>query len=240
MADYTEIFASEPETDEEFQEMLGNAEAYIDANIAKVDAEDADYMLYLYTNTARMIVEEEDEKLEGLLERYGNRLTDMMRTFMELELEEIQDPVSAMPSEKGSDGSSGEEMFFREAMERALKVEALVRENRETISSKTYEYLKPTVTWQYEYYINYMLLGTADAPVFGTEDHLFKETAKAIYTELAQAEPDTTTAWAVNEYFNYLESVDFRLDYKQDADAAKVYYDTCSYIVDKAGKLLYE
>ena len=240
MAGYTEIFAAEPKTDEEFRAMLEKAEAYIDANIAKVDAEDADYMLYLYANTARVIVEEDGEKLEGLLGRYGNRLTEMMRSFMQLELEEIQEPLSEMPSAEAEEGTTGEELFFREAMERALKVEKLVRDNRETINSKTYEYLKPTVTWQYEYYINYMLLGTADAPVFGTEDHLFKETAKAIYTELAQAEPDTTTAWVVNEYFNYLESIDFRLDYKQDADAAKVYYDTCGYIVDKAGKRLYE
>ena len=86
MAGYTEIFAAEPKTDEEFRAMLEKAEAYIDANIAKVDAEDADYMLYLYANTARVIVEEDGEKLEGLLGRYGNRLTEMMRSFMQLEL----------------------------------------------------------------------------------------------------------------------------------------------------------
>lgn len=253
MAEYTAIFAKTPETDEAYEAMLEEAKTFLAANIGKVKEEDADYMLHLYIDSAKLVVEEDAEAFSSLIENYGSYASEMMQEILALELLEINSPLSSFDGSKPEDGidlgdekdseiggAAGISSFWREAMKRALALEKIVEEYKETLQSGSYEYLKTTIVWQYEYYINYMLLGTAECPVFEGEEHTFSEEAKEVYTELAQENPQTITAWAVNEFFDYLNSIRFKLDYGNDAEAAKVYYNTCSYIVGEAGKRLYE
>ena len=75
--------------------------------------------------------------------------------------------------------------------------------------------------------------------IFDSETHLFSSDAQNAYTVLAQANPNSVTAYAVNEFFNYLASIDYELDLR-DANSGKIYYDTCRYIVEEAGKRLYQ
>ena len=50
--------------------------------------------------------------------------------------------------------------------------------------------MKPEMIWRYyQYYINYMLIGSARVLLFDSETHLFSSDAQNAYTVLAQADP---------------------------------------------------
>lgn len=236
MKDYIDIISQEAETDEALQEILAEAEEYIAANISKLEKEDADYMFYLYINRAKIVAGEEVEKFAKLVDDYGVYLSEAMNDMLAIELNELENPL---PEFKGNEGEGEEAAFWSEVMERALSVENAVNQHRETLTSAEYEYMKPEIVWRYEYYINYMLIDSPERIIFDSETHLFSSDAQNAYTVLAQANPNSVTAYAVNEFFNYLASIDYELDLR-DADSGKIYYDTCRYIVEEAGKRLYQ
>ena len=95
------------------------------------------------------------------------------------------------------------------------------------------------VLWHFKYYMNILLIGTSSNPLFSYETGEFDENAEVMYTTVAQENPDTVTAWALNEFFTYLDSMGYSLNYK-NAGESKIYYDTCTYIVNEAGKRVFQ
>lgn len=235
MNDYIALISQEAEDSEALDGILAEAEVYISSNIKKLEEEDADYMLYLYIDKAGILLNEDADKFGSLIDDYGKYLSDTMNDILAIELAELEEPLPDFTDANGYN----EEAFWRMAMGRALAVEETVNKHKDVLLGAGYEYIKPEIVWYYKYYINYMLIGSPDKLLFDNETHMFSDDARSAYVELAQQNPDSTAAYAVNEFFNYLDSIGYELDLR-DADSGKIYYDTCKYIVEEAGKRLYQ
>ncbi|MBQ3122599.1 MAG: hypothetical protein IJC14_00415 [Firmicutes bacterium] len=227
LAGFNELIPVESVADkEEGHRILSEMESYLDSNLRYVDDEDADYMFFNYLEEAFRIDNEYISYAE-VTERYGNYLSDLMNALLVIEIEDEINPLT--------EGEGVLRCDWNEVAQRALLAESVISEHRETIDSDAYAYLKEHILWHYEYYINLMLMGTSNNPVFAYQTGEFDENASAMYESTAQENPETVVAWAINEYFTYLDSVDYKLDYN-DAKESKVFYDTCSYIKTEAGK----
>jgi molybdopterin biosynthesis enzyme len=56
---------------------------------------------------------------------------------------------------------------------------------------------------------------------------------------LAALDSDSTTAWALTEYFSYLDSIRYSLDFN-DKSSSKVFFDTCDWLVSESGKRVFQ
>ncbi|MDD4390522.1 MAG: hypothetical protein PHW03_06940 [Eubacteriales bacterium] len=223
-AEFAKLVSEEPT-----KENVAAAKDYFEKNIGSVDDHDADYMVQLIEDfTYRYDSEVMD--YSDFAQTYKMYMSDTLYEYYLLKAEEQNTPVI-----KG--GTLQKD--FGEIMERALKLEAFIRQEKETLKSSQYKLAKEDSVWMYEYYINFMLKGSTVNPVFSYETGEFTQTAKDNYAALANKNPGTVTAWAVEEFFTYLKSVDYNLNYENPVET-KVYYDTCTYINSEAGKKVYE
>ena len=210
---------SQPASEESIEE-IGN---FLDENLKSVTSDRADEMLnqydeyiYNYDNTYM--------DYSDFLERYGSYMTFGLKQLFEIAMQEQDEPIAE---------NAELSVSWSDLCSRALTVENYITEN------KDYELVKDQAKWYYEYYINAILMGTTSTPLLDYETGQMSEDAKAAYIEFCQDAPETVTAWAINEYFTYLDSIDFTLDYK-DASESKVYFDTCTYIVSEAGESVFQ
>ena len=210
---------SQPASDESIEE-IGE---FLDKNLKNVASERADELLnqydeYIYNYDNNYMAYSE------FLDRYGSYMTFGLKQLFEIAMQEQEEPIAE---------NAELSVSWSDLCSRALTVENYITEN------KDYELVKDQAEWYYEYYINAILMGTTSTPLLDYETGQMSEEAKAAYVEFCQEAPDTVTAWAINEYFTYLDSIGFKLDYK-DATESKVYFDTCTYIVSEAGTKVFQ
>jgi len=59
--------------------------------------------------------------------------------------------------------------------------------------------------------------------------------SKDAYQGFMLQEPDSVLSWVLNEYFTYLYSINYQLDFNNSA-MSKVFFDTCDWLVSEAEK----
>jgi hypothetical protein len=91
----------------------------------------------------------------------------------------------------------------------------------------------------YQNYINTLLMGIDNTPMFGILDNEFSADAKEQYIDFINNNPDSLTAYILTEYITYLESINYILDYANE-EQSKIYFDTCTWLVSEAGKRVTE
>lgn len=232
LSGFNELIGMETTDTETASAKLADIESYLDKNLKYVDEEDADYMVFSYMEEA-YITDSEHVVYADVSERYGKHLSDLFNAQLALEILDEEGPLTNR--EEGGKLNYD----WNEIAKRALLTEDIVSEYKEEINSQEYAYMKEHILWHYKYYINLMLMGTSGNPLFSYETGEFDENASEAYTASMQANPDTTVAWALNEYFTYLDSTRYKLDY-EDPQESKIYYDTCNYIVSEAGKRVFQ
>ncbi len=210
---------SEPASEERIAE-IG---VFLDENLKNVTSERADELLNQYDEYIYNF-DKDYTNYSDFIERYGDYMTFGLKQLFEIAMQEQEEPIAE---------NAELTVSWSDLCDRALTVENYITEN------KDYELVKDQAEWYYEYYINAILMGTTATPVLDYESGQMSEEAKTAYIEFCQSAPETVTAWAINEYFTYLDSIDFTLDYK-DATESKVYFDTCTYIVSEAGKSVFK
>lgn len=94
-------------------------------------------------------------------------------------------------------------------------------------------------TFIYQNYINTLLMGIDNTPMFGIVDNQFSNDAKEQYIDFINSNPDSVTAYILTEYITYLESINYKLDYANE-EQSKIYFDTCAWLVSEAGKRVIE
>lgn len=94
-------------------------------------------------------------------------------------------------------------------------------------------------TWLYGNYMNALVMGTNGTPIFNYEKHTFSEEAKTAYASFINKYPDSTTAWALKEYFTYLDSIQYNMDYNNKI-SSKLFFDTCDWLVSESGKRVFQ
>jgi len=160
----------------------------------------------------------------SLLKKYEKYMPKSLVLLYELDADALIAPMS----ENATLNVSWEEVINRAY--RAEKIlqdfpgDHLVQENAE---------------WLFSKYLTTLLMGTTNTPVFDYETEAFSTEAKTAYTRFIRENPDAVLSNALTEYFTYLESIDYHLDYN-DVTMSKVFFDTCDWISSESIKKLEE
>lgn len=204
-------------------ERIEEAQEFLDANLKYMDEEDADYMLGELQNYA-FAFDTNALDYSDLAQRYQKHISAALYDLYILMAEE-QDKPSVIDATL--------QISWRALCERALQLEAYITENKDYLPTKE------EAVWMYETAINSMLIGATKSPIFSYETEEFSQDAYDTFVAVAAENPDTTVAWVIEEYFNYLESVNYTLNHK-DTDENNAFFDTCSHLVSEAGKRVYQ
>jgi hypothetical protein len=84
-----------------------------------------------------------------------------------------------------------------------------------------------------------MVMGSNNTPIFDYKTYGFSKDAKSAYMEFINRHPDSVTAWALTEYFTYLNSINYSMNYN-DKVSSKMFFDTCDWLVSESGKRVYQ
>ena len=132
------------------------------------------------------------------------------------ELYEIDEIITDEPATHNASLTIG----YPELMDRAMAVEALIGKYPDNI------WINDEVRWLYSTYLDLIMMGTTNTPVFDYQTGEFSSQAKTAYEHVIQEHQDTTLAWALNQYFAYLEEIEYTMNYK-DSTKSKLFFDTC-------------
>ena len=125
------------------------------------------------------------------------------------------------------------QISYDELMDRAMAGEELIVEYPDNI------WINDEVRWLYSTYLDLIMMGTTNTPVFDYQTGDFNSQAKAAYEHVVNEHQETTLAWALREYFAYLEKIDYAMNYK-DSMKSKLFFDTCYGIRIAAEKRVFE
>lgn len=192
---------------------------FLDKNLGKMETNDADQMVIAYED---YIFTFNNESLEyrTFLEQFKKYISQPLSELYQIKIEEQENPIAV---------NTVLQMSWRQITDRAMRLELFIKENSKN------EQIKEEAKSIYEYYINAILMGTTGTPIFSYQDGMFSEDAKNAYIGFSSEYPDTLITTIFNEYFSYLESINFKLNYKNTTEV-KIFYDTCTYLVSEAGK----
>ena len=197
------------------EENIKEATEYLDQYLAKLDEEYASYMVH---ELEHYILEFDQEAIdyEEWALRYEKYVNPALTGLYQIMAKEQKSPVAVDTVLKIS---------WEELVQRAYDMEQYIQENKE------FELINEDLTWIYGSYMNTMVMGTNGTPIFDYKTHAFSEDANIAYTAFINRYPDSVTAWALKEYYTYLNSIQFTMDYND-----KIFFDTCDWLVLESGK----
>ena len=194
---------------------------FLEKNLKRFDSYNADQMVIAYEDYIYSI-DSEGLNYNEFLERFVQYISQPLKSLYEIKLNEQESPmIIESKLVKSWDELSG----------RALFLEVFIKEN------KNYPLIQEEAVVIYEQYLKAMLMGTAETPIFSFDGGNFNEAAQNAYMDLIAAYPDTTTAYILEKYFEYLSSINYALDNKDVAEIT-IFSDTCTHLVSEAGKRL--
>lgn len=155
---------------------------------------------------------------QSLLERYGDRVSPELRELFVIKSLETSEPSTV---------DSQILRTYPDLLDRALKAETLLREHKsqDAVRANSLEY--------YKNYLFLLLAGSDLTPVFDYDTGVFSPEAQEAYEDFIAGHPDTVLAGVLTEYFGYLNSIGFQIDYSDPVES-KVFYDTCDYLIEGA------
>lgn len=155
-----------------------------------------------------------------LLEWFGSDVGDSL-----VELYRLTETVTNEPITE----DATLQLSYEVLLERALAAETIL---------KNYpgdETIKADAIWIYTSHLNALLMGTTNSPIFDYQTKAFSSEAMDAHVGFMQKNPEATLTWVLKEYYTYLTSTSFTLDYS-DKTASKVFFETCDWLVSEAEK----
>ena len=159
-----------------------------------------------------------------LLEKYGEYISEPLQALYQFEAELIESPTSQNATLVVS---------WEELLDRTYTAEKLLTDYPDE------EYITIDAMWIYTSHLNTLLMGTTNTPIFDYGTKEFSVSAKTAYRNFILSEPDAVLTWVLKEYFTYLNSIDYTLDFN-DSTMSKVFFDTCDWLVSEAEKRVKE
>ncbi len=201
------------------EESAKEAADYLDQHLSKLDKEYASFMVHELGN---YILRVENNKIDYIewITHYEKYVDPALTGLYQIMAKEQKYPTTVDTVLKIS---------WEELAKRAYDMENFIREN------KDYEMINEDSIWFYGNYINAMVMGTNGTPIFNYKTHEFSEDAKTAYASFINLYPDSITAWVLKEYYTYLTSIQFTMDYN-DKVSSKLFFDTCDWLVLESGK----
>lgn len=205
------------------EDTINAADAYLKQYLPKVDHEYADDMV--------MGLEQyiEGTNPEGVnytewLAQYEKFITPSLSGLYRLKEKEQMNPMVVDTVLKIS---------WEELLQRTYDLDVFIQEN------ETDQEIREDLSWMYSNYVITLVMGTNGSPIFDYKTHTFSASAKAAYSSYMSKYPKTATTWALTEYFTYLESINFTLDYNDKA-MSKQFFDACDWLVSESGKRVFQ
>jgi len=201
------------------KESIDEALDYLDQHLSKLDEDHASYMVHELEHYILSFDHNGIDYGEWIL-HYEDHIDPALTGFYQIMLEEQESPMKKDTVLMKS---------WAELALRAHDIELFAKKNRD------FDLIKEDLEWIYGYYLNAMVMGTNGTPIFDYKTNSFSEEAKIAYEAFINQYPDTATSWALKEYFTYLNSIKFKMDYN-DKISSKLFFDTCDWLVLESGK----
>ena len=205
------------------EDTLKEASAYLDKYLPKLDEEYASQMIHDYEHYI-LEFNQEGINYDDWIKKYDKYLAPALKEFYQIMAEEQNSPIAEDTTLKVS---------WEELLQRTYNIEQFIKSN------KDYKLISEDVTWMYGNYMNALVMGTNGTPIFDYKTNAFSEDAKTVYAAFINKYPDSTTAWALTEYFTYLNSIQFTMDYNNKI-SSKLFFDTCDWLVSESGKRVFQ
>lgn len=205
------------------EETIGEASEYLDRYLPKLDKEYASNMVHEYEHYI-LGFNQEGIDYDQWIVKYEKHIAPALNGLYQILAEEQNVPMAEDASLKIS---------WDELLKRAYQMEMFIMDN------KKYAIISDDLNWMYGKYMNALFMGANSTPIFDYKTHVFSEDARNAYSAFINKYPVSTTAWALTEYFTYLDSIQYTMDYN-DKVASKLYFDTCDWLVSESGKRVFQ
>jgi len=204
-------------------ETIEEASDFLDKYLPKMNQEYASQMVHQYEHYI-LGFDQEGINYDSWIKKYKHYIDGTLLEFYQIMAEEQNTPMAE---------DTVLNLSWGELAQRAYEIEQYIKEN------KDYPLFKDDLVWMYGKYINALVMGTNGTPIFDYKTHAFSEEARNAYAAFINQYPDSTVAWVLKEYFTYLSSIQFTMDYN-DKTSSKLFFDTCDWLVSEAGKRVFE
>lgn len=202
---------------------IKEASKFLDEYLPKMNEDYASQMVHQYEHYI-LGFNRDGINYNDWIEKYKQYIDPALLQFYRIMAEEQNSPMSEDTVLK---------LSWSELAQRTYVIEEFIREN------KDYTLIRDDLVWIYGKYINALVMGTNGTPIFDYKTKAFSEEAQNAYAAFINQYPDSTAAWVLKEYFTYLSSIQFTMDYN-DKTASKLFFDTCDWLVSEAGKRVYQ
>lgn len=207
---------------------------YFDAKSGRIDTEKIQnsefksYYEHIKAGCLMVLIQEDIPVLKvdhiRLLEKYGEYISESARDLYQFEAELIENPTTQ---------NATLAISWEELVTRTYTAEKLL------IDYSHEEHIAVDAMWIYTSHLNTMLMGTTNTPTFDYATKEFSVSARTAYQNFILSEPDAVLTWVLKEYFTYLTSIEYTLDFN-DSTMSKVFFDTCDWLVSEAEKRVRE
>jgi hypothetical protein len=205
------------------EETIKEASDYLDQYLPKMDEKYASDMV-LHLEHYILGFNQEGIVYEKWLKHYDKYVSVSLKDLYQIKDKEQKTPFSADTVLKVSWAELAQRTYDMEQYIQKYKDQKLIAED---------------ATWLYGNYMNALIMGTNSTPIFDYKTHAFSDDAKAAYAAFINKFPDSTTAWALTEYFTYLDSIQYNMDYN-DKVSSKLFFDTSDWLVSESGKRVFQ
>lgn len=229
---FTGCGKSQTEIQDEFLEMIkkpateesiSQVSDYLDQYLSKIEEHTASHMIIEFED---YIISYDNQGIQ--YDEWANKYKEQISPVL-AELYMMKSHEQLNPSSK----DTVLQISWSELVDRAYKLEQLISAN------KTDDLIKEDAAWIYGNYINSIVMGTNGTPIFDYKTHEFSQDARDSYSIFVNKYPDSTITWVLMEYFTYLDSIEYSMDYN-DKVSSKLFFDTCTWLVSEAGKRVFQ
>lgn len=205
------------------EETIDQISDYLDQNLPKVNE---DYATDMVIRFEHYILEFDQDGINysDWAERFKKYVFDALN-----ELYQIKEKEQISPMVKDTNLV----ISWDELLERTYEMELYIHKNKDV------ELVKDDASWLYTNYMITLVMGTNGTPIFDYKTHEFNEAAKNSFSAFVNRHSDSATTWALTEYFTYLDSIGFTMDYN-DKISSKLFFDTCDWLVSESGKRVFQ
>lgn len=205
------------------EETINEAADYLDQYLPKIDEEYANDMVVRLEHYM-MNYNQEAVNYTEWIGQYEKYISPSLTELYKIKEKEQITPMAVDTVLKIS---------WEELLQRTYDLEAFIQNN------KDFKEIKEDLSWLYSNYMIALVMGTNGTPIFDYKSHAFSESARTAYAGYINRYPGTATTWALTEYFTYLDSINFTLDYN-DKISSKLFFDTCDWLVSESGKRVFQ
>jgi hypothetical protein len=218
IADEFTAILNEPASEQNIE----RAEDFLKGNLTVLNDRQAGELLLLWEEYS-LSYDNDSVDYRRLIAEYEGEIPDYLTEMFGYKAAELENPIIFDATLRVS---------RRELISRTLEIEDFIRARRDDRMIKT------DALWLYTRYVNAVLMGASNSPVFDYGTHEFSPELLDLYDEVISGRRDSALAEVLTEYGAYLSEIGYVLEYDRKEESAK-FIETCSRLVAEAELLVY-